>query len=43
MTKRIVAIILLTIFILSAFSSCRKPDNSANGGALIPGTVTLVK
>ena len=43
MSKRIIAIVLLTIFVLSTLSGCKKPENSANGDPLVPGAVTTLR
>lgn len=43
MNKRLLAIIALTVIILCTFSACREPNNSGNGGAVVPGVVAEVK
>lgn len=40
MNKKILAIVALTLIILSVLSACSKPDNSANGNPVVPGAVT---
>jgi hypothetical protein len=43
MNKRLLAIIALTVIILCTFSACREPNNSGNGGAVVPGVVAQFK
>ena len=43
MHKKLLAIITLTLIILCTFSACREPNNSGNGGAVMPGAVARFK
>lgn len=42
MNKKIILFVIISAFILCAFSSCSKPNNSENGDPLVPGAVTTI-